>query len=75
MNYKPAGIRPQPTAAALKLGLWIHVLSYIVGNLVQIVLWWILTPDIFFWPLWSIVGWGIGLGFHVWGVRRFAASP
>jgi positive regulator of sigma E activity len=74
MNYKPVGMPPKPTAAAMKLGLRIHVLCYIVGNLAQVVLWWILTPDLFFWPLWSIVGWGIGLGFHVWSVRRFTST-
>lgn len=73
MNYKPAGMTPQKTVAAMKLGLRIHLLWYVIANVIQVVLWWILTPDIFFWPLWSIVGWGIGLPFHIWGVRRFAA--
>jgi hypothetical protein len=26
------------------------------------------TSDQFFWPLWSILGWGIGLAFHSWPV-------
>ncbi|SNQ47656.1 2TM domain-containing protein (fragment) [Frankia canadensis] len=54
----------------LKWGLWSHVLSYILANLVQVALWATLTPDHFFWPLWSIVAWGIGLGFHVWAFYR-----
>ena len=44
------------------------MLSYVLGVLAQVVLWWLLTPDIFFWPLWSMVGWGIGLAFHIWAV-------
>ncbi|CUU58148.1 2TM domain-containing protein [Parafrankia irregularis] len=62
-------MKANKSAAAVKWGLWSHVISYVVIVLVQIVLWALLTPDIFFWPLWSIVAWGIGLGFHVWAVR------
>jgi hypothetical protein len=50
---------------ARRWGLWAHLLSYVVGNLAQVVLWWLLTPDVFFWPLYSLVGWGIGLAFHI----------
>ena len=49
----------------VKWGLRIHVLAYVVSNVVQIVVWWLFTPDRFFWPLWSIVAWGIGLAFHI----------
>jgi hypothetical protein len=62
-------MRSNKSENALKWGLLIHVLSYALGVLAQVVLWWLLTPDIFFWPLWSMVGWGIGLAFHIKAVR------
>lgn len=59
----------------LKRGLRAHAISYVAVNLLSVVLWWLLTPDLFFWPLYSLVGWGIGLAFHVWAVRRHDHSP
>jgi hypothetical protein len=50
---------------ARKWGLRVHLLCYVAVNLVQVVLWWLLTPEHFFWPLWSMLGWGIGLAFHI----------
>lgn len=45
-----------------------HALVYLAVNAFLVVLWWTGrtpggAPDSF-WPFWSIVGWGIGLGFH-----------
>ncbi|WP_154675264.1 2TM domain-containing protein [Parafrankia elaeagni] len=51
---------------ARKWGLRVHVLWYALANLAQVALWATLTRDHFFWPLWSILAWGIGLAFHVW---------
>jgi hypothetical protein len=44
------------------------VLVYVLANLSQVVVWWAYTPEQFFWPLWSILGWGVGLIFHIWAV-------
>ena len=55
---------------ALRWGLWSHVLWYVLANVAQIVTWAIFTPEQHFWPLWSILAWGIGLAFHIWAVRR-----
>lgn len=63
---------PQKSEAAWKWGLWSHVFWYVVANIAEVVLWATLTPDIFFWPLYSIVAWGIGLAFHV---RAFSRRP
>ncbi|WP_306214299.1 2TM domain-containing protein [Actinoplanes sp. RD1] len=62
------------TPAQQRIWLRIHVLWYLLANVAQVVTWWAATPDKFFWPLWSIVAWGIGLGFHVWAVRRFVPA-
>ncbi|GII51959.1 hypothetical protein Pth03_03480 [Planotetraspora thailandica] len=45
-----------------------HVISYIAANLAQVVAWWLFTPERFFWPLYSLGAWGIGLAFHIWAV-------
>ena len=58
------------SASAMRWGVWIHVFWYVVANVAQVIIWGLVTPDIFFWPLWSIVGWGIGLGIHVWAAQR-----
>ncbi|GIF20358.1 hypothetical protein BJ973_001736 [Actinoplanes tereljensis] len=51
-----------------KRGVQAHVLIYLLANLIQVIVWWAYTPDQFFWPLWSILGWGIGLVFHIWAI-------
>ena len=63
---------------AMRWGLRIHLFSYVIANIAQVVLWATLTPDLFFWPLWSILGWGIGLASHFWAIRvksRSLARP
>ncbi|GGK89207.1 hypothetical protein Sme01_49470 [Sphaerisporangium melleum] len=55
-------------------GLRLHLLFYVLANLAQIVVWWAVDQEHFFWPLWSIVFWGIGLVFHYWGVRTAPRS-
>jgi hypothetical protein len=58
------------SARAQRLGLGIHVAGYVAANLGQILTWYFATPDKFFWPLWSLVFWGIALAFHAWAVYR-----
>jgi len=65
---QPVSMKSTKSEAAIKWGLRVHVLSYVLANLVQVVLWWLLTPERFFWPLWSMLGWGVGLAFHIWAV-------
>ncbi|MET7335074.1 2TM domain-containing protein [Nonomuraea sp. NPDC005650] len=64
-------MRSRKSGQQLKRGLQIHVICYVVVNLVQVVVWWLFTPQRFFWPLYSLVVWGIGLAFHI----RAASSP
>jgi 2TM domain len=44
-----------------------HVTAYVIVNLGLIVVW-ALTGGDYFWPVWPILGWGIGLLFHGWSV-------
>jgi hypothetical protein len=50
---------------AARWGLRIHILCYIAANVTQVLVWWRFTPERHFWPVWSIVGWGAGLAFHI----------
>ncbi len=54
-------------------GLTAHVFVYVSVNLLLLAVWY-LTGAGFFWPLFPIVGWGIGLAFHAWNYRRPAAG-
>ncbi|HET9311185.1 MAG TPA: 2TM domain-containing protein [Actinomycetota bacterium] len=47
-----------------------HVLAYVLVNAFLVVIWAISGPDNFFWPIFSILGWGIGLAFHAWDTYR-----
>jgi hypothetical protein len=46
-----------------------HVLAYILVNGFLITLWFVLGHG-FFWPVFPLFGWGIGLVFHAWDLYR-----
>ena len=50
-----------------KRGVSQHLATYAVVNGFLVVIW-AITGDGDFWPVWSMVGWGIGLALHGWGV-------
>jgi hypothetical protein len=45
-----------------------HLLAFVLVNLFLITIWWLTTPGGFFWPMFPLFGWGIGVAFHVWDV-------
>jgi len=51
-----------------------HLLVYVLVNGMLVGIWAISSPGVFFWPLYSIVGWGIGLVLHGWDVY-FSSEP
>jgi hypothetical protein len=51
-----------------KRGLQAHVLAYVTVNLFLVGIWAFTTPGGFFWPMFPLLGWGIGLAFNVWDV-------
>ncbi|MBE1586615.1 2TM domain-containing protein [Nonomuraea angiospora] len=61
-------MRSVKSESARKWGLRIHLVFYVLANLAQVVVWQSYDRDHFFWPMWSIVFWGIGLVFHLWAV-------
>jgi hypothetical protein len=47
-----------------KREFWPHVLAYVLVNALLVGIW-VFTGG-FFWPVFPILGWGIGLAFHAW---------
>jgi hypothetical protein len=46
-----------------------HLFVYAVVNAVLIAIW-AVTGAAFFWPIFPMLGWGIGIVFHAWDVYR-----
>ncbi|MCU0269550.1 MAG: 2TM domain-containing protein [Acidimicrobiales bacterium] len=44
---------------------WQHLAAYVIIN-AFLVLIWAASGGGYFWPIWVIGGWGIGLAFHAW---------
>jgi hypothetical protein len=51
-----------------KRGLQAHALAYVMVNLFLTAIWLLFSRDGFFWPIFPIFGWGIGLAFNIWDV-------
>ena len=47
-----------------------HLLVYVLVNAFFVVIWAMTNPDGFFWPVFPIVGWGIGVVLNAWDVYR-----
>ena len=45
-----------------------HLLVYILVNTFVVVIWLLTDPSGFFWPVFPIVGWGIGVIMNAWDV-------
>lgn len=55
-----------------KRGLGAHALAYAMVNGALVVVW-LMVGGGFFWPVFPILGWGIGLAFNAWDV--YAPAP
>lgn len=44
-----------------------HLVSYVIINAVLVVVWY-LSGRGYFWPMWVMIGWGIGLAFNAYDV-------
>jgi hypothetical protein len=56
-----------------KRGLQAHILAYVMVNLLLNALWLLIMPGGFYWPIFPLLGWGIGLAFNIWDV--YAPGP
>ncbi|HZN20452.1 MAG TPA: 2TM domain-containing protein [Micromonosporaceae bacterium] len=41
-----------------------HLTVYAVINLALVLIWLMTTPGGFFWPMFPLIGWGVGIVFH-----------
>lgn len=44
-----------------------HVAVYVIVNAMLVVIW-LMSGQGYFWPVWPILGWGVGLVLHGWNV-------
>jgi len=51
-----------------KMALLSHIGSYVIVNGFLVLIWALTGADTGnFWPVWVMIGWGIGLAFHIFG--------
>ncbi len=50
-----------------KRAFWVHLAVYFAVNAFLVFIW-AVTSGSYFWPVWPILGWGIGLVAHAMGV-------
>jgi hypothetical protein len=77
-TYQPTGVTPEDDAADLrqlaitqlkkKRDLQAHLLAYVLFNLLLNGIWLLTNPGGFYWPMIPLLGWGIGVAFHIWDV-------
>lgn len=67
-DRRPGGPRPPMppviSSAAAKAAWKAHVYTYIWVNLLLVAIWAMTSPGGYFWPMWSIVPWGVGVAAH-----------
>jgi len=64
--------RRERHAAGARLGMRAHMAAYILGSLLMLGIWaavGLSSGAWYFWPVWPILGWGVGLLGHVIPVR------
>jgi hypothetical protein len=52
---------------------WLHFTGYVIFNAALVVVWLTMGGDGLFWPIFPILGWGIGVIFH--GLDVFRRPP
>jgi hypothetical protein len=52
-----------------------HVIAYLLVNLFLVGIWLLTSPGGFFWPMFPLFGWGIGVAFHIWDVYSPESPP
>lgn len=45
-----------------------NLVAYVTMNAFLVGLWAVTSPGTYFWPIWPIMGWGIGVVMHGWSV-------
>jgi len=53
-----------------KRDFWTHAIVYLLINGLLVVIWAVTSGGGYFWPVWPIAGWAIGLLIHAWETFR-----
>ncbi len=68
---EPAGVDAAPgDADGRQAGPWdrrdfrAHATAYVLVMVLLVAIWLLTTPGGYFWPVWPMLGWGIGLAVH-----------
>jgi hypothetical protein len=82
-DLPPSSTPPEsdPAEADEQIGPWrhtdfrAHALSYLMVMTLLVAIWLLTTPGGYFWPIWPMLGWGIGVAWHAlargsWGAGR-----
>jgi hypothetical protein len=69
MDSDDPAVTDERTAALRQIkkrkGFQANLVAYVVINAFMVGIW-ALSGGGYFWPMWTILGWGIGLTFHAW---------
>jgi 2TM domain len=66
-GYVEEGLREQARERVKKRReFWPHLLVYVMVNAFVVVVWFMTDGGGFFWPIFLMVAWGIGLVMHAW---------
>lgn len=69
MGHHPAPMRdrrPQSWSEAHRAFVG-HAQVYVLVNALLVAIWAVTSFGQYFWPMWPILGWGLGLGLHAAG--------
>ena len=53
-----------------KRDFWTHLFVYLAVNILLVVVWVVTADGGYFWPVWPIAGWGIGMTVHAFETFR-----
>jgi hypothetical protein len=84
-TFGPSGVTRDDNAGDLremaitqlrkKRDLQAHLLAFVLVNLLLNGIWLITNPGGFYWPMFPLLGWGIGVAFHAWDVYAPEKPP
>ena len=63
----PAVRSQRDRAGVARKSFYAHLGPYVVVNAFLVMIWVITSFGGYFWPIWPMMGWGVGLGIHAWG--------
>jgi hypothetical protein len=70
LDTPPRVARPSGRRAELRA----HLTSFVLVNTLLVAIWAVTGAD-YFWPIWPILGWGLGIASHVSGTLLGLSAP